>query len=218
MLIAAGLAGNQESAKALLKEIREGRAPATMLREPSVVDRLKSSGLADVDQQISELTAKLSPTDSRIGKLIAERRANFLAGKFDAETGRAVFAKSVCANCHRIGDVGKTLGPALDGIGNRGLDRLLEDTLDPSRNVDMAFRTVMIETDGGQILNGFGLREDGKTLVFNDATGQEIRVPLAEVVERSQSTLSPMPANVIEQMPEKDYDALVAYLLSLKGK
>jgi putative heme-binding domain-containing protein len=218
VLIAAGLAGNRASAVALLDEIRNGRAAATLLREPNVVDRLKSSGLADVDKQLAKLTTGLSPKDSRIEKLIAQRRANFLAGKYDADAGRAVFAKSVCANCHKIGDVGKTLGPALDGIGNRGLDRLLEDTLDPSRNVDVAFRVVMIETDAGQILAGFGLREDGKTLVFNDANGQQVRVPLAEIVERSQSTLSPMPSNVIEQMPERDYDALMAYLLSLKGK
>jgi putative heme-binding domain-containing protein len=201
-----------------LDEIRNGRAAAALLGEPNVVDWLKSSGLADVDKQISKLTAGLSPKDSRIEKLIAQRRANFLAGKCDADAGRAVFAKSICANCHKVGGVGKTLGPALDGIGNRGLDRLLEDTLDPSRNVDVAFRMVTIETDAGQILTGFGLREDGKTLVFNDATGQQVRVPLAEVVERNQSTLSPMPSNVIEQMPEGDYYALMAYLLSLKGK
>jgi putative heme-binding domain-containing protein len=218
LLIAAGLAGNKASAGALLSEIRNGRASATLLREPTVVDRLKSSGLADVDKQIAELTAGLSPKDNRIEKLIAERRTNFLAGKFDPAAGRAVFAKSVCANCHKIGDVGKTLGPGLDGIGSRGLDRLLEDTLDPSRNVDVAFRTVTIETDAGQILSGFGLREEGKELVLSDAGGQPVRVPLANIVDRTQTALSPMPSNMIEQMPERDYDALLAYLLSLKDK
>src|SRR6185295_20385916 len=125
-----------------------------------------------------------------------QRRAGYLAGPRDPEAGCAIFAKSVCANCHKIGDVGKTLGPGLDGIGNRGLDRLLEDTLEPSRNVDVAFRMVTVETDAGQILQGFGLREEGKMLAFNDANGQPVRVPLAEVVERRQSTLSPMPSNV----------------------
>jgi putative heme-binding domain-containing protein len=218
VLIASGLAGNRESAKELINEVRNGRASATLLREPTVFDRLKSSGATDVDKQVAELTAGLSPKDNHIEKLIAQRRTGFLAGTHDPEAGRAIFAKSVCANCHKIGDVGKTLGPALDGIGNRGLDRLLEDTLDPSRNVDIAFRTVTVETDAGQILTGFGLRDDGKMLVFNDANGQLVRVPLAEVVERHPSSLSPMPSNVIEQMPERDYYALVAYLLSLNGK
>ena len=218
VLIAAGLAGNRESAASLLKEVRDGRAPATLLREPAVLDRLKSSGVADAEAQVAELTAGLSPKDTRIEKLIAARRAGFLGSKPDLEGGRKVFAKSVCANCHKIGEVGKTLGPALDGIGNRGLDRLLEDTLDPSRNVDVAFRVVSVETEQGQILTGFNLREEGKMLVFNDATGQLVRVPLADVVDRHQSALSPMPSNVIEQMPEQDYYSMLAYLLSLKGK
>jgi hypothetical protein len=55
-------------------------------------------------------------------------------------------------------------------------------------------------------------------VVFNDANGQPVRVPLAEVADRHPSTLSPMPSNVIEQMPERDYYSLLAYLLSLKSK
>ena len=179
---------------------------------------MRSLGNPEVQKQIDVLTADLSPLDDRIAKLIAERRAGYLAGRFDAEAGRAVFAKSVCADCHRIGEVGKTIGPALDGIGNRGLDRLLEDTLDPSRNVDLAFRTVLIETEGGQVLSGFGVREEGQTLVYSDSAGKQNSLPLAEVAERHQSSLSPMPSNVIEQMPEHDYYSLLAYLLSLRGK
>jgi len=68
------------------------------------------------------------------------------------------------------------------------------------------------------MFSGFGLREDGQTLVFNDANGQQQRVPLSDVADKKQSTLSPMPSNVIEQMPEKDYYALLAYLLSLNAK
>lgn len=218
VLIATGVAGNRQSAAELLKEIREGRAPATLLREPNVVDRLHASGLPGVDKQVAELTEKLAPKDSRIEKLIAQRKAGYLAGKWSPKVGREVFAKSVCVNCHRVGEVGKTIGPGLDGIGVRGLDRLLEDTLDPSRNVDASFRTVNIETEGGQILSGFGLHEEGKMLVFNDSGGQQIRIPLAEVVDRTQSMVSPMPGNVIEQIPEKDYYNLLAYLLSLKNK
>ena len=218
VLLAAAIAGKPESAAALLQEVRAGRAAAALLREPTVVDRLKAAKLPDLEKQIAELTAHLTPADDRIAKLIAQRRVNFLAGQFDAEAGRAVFAKSVCANCHRIGTVGKTIGPALDGIGARGLDRLLEDTLDPNRNVDAAFRTMIIETDGGQILTGFGLREEGQTLVLNDAKGEPIRIPLAEVAQRKQSALSPMPANLIEQMPERDFFQLLTFLLSQKSK
>lgn len=216
VVIAANLARHRDSALTLFEEISAGRASAALLLEPTVAEALKASGLEGVEATIEELTADLSPADNRIVQLIASRREAFLAGKFDPEAGQAVFAKSVCASCHRIGEVGKTIGPALDGIGNRGLDRLLEDTLDPSRNVDAAFRSISIETVDGRVLTGFGLREEGATLVFHDANGEEVRLPLVDVVDRYPSALSPMPANVIEQMPESDYFALIAYLLSLR--
>jgi len=216
VVVAAALAGDKNSAAELLQEVQAGRASAALLLEPTVAQRLKASGLPRATQRIDELTADLAPLDNRLTALIDARRTAYLAGQYDPAVGRAVFAKSVCASCHRIGDVGSTIGPALDGIGNRGLDRLLEDTLDPSRNVDAAFRTVSIVTDDGLVRSGFGLREEGANLAFHDAAGKPLRVPLAEVTERIPTTLSPMPANVIEQMPEHEYFALLAYLLSLK--
>ncbi|WP_428303932.1 DUF7133 domain-containing protein [Lacipirellula sp.] len=214
--IAASIAARAESAEAFLQMIEEGKASASLLLEPLVVERLRSRNVHDVNDRIARLTADLETADSQKANLIAERRAAYSAGKFDPEQGRAVFAKSICASCHRIGDVGSNVGPALDGIGNRGLDRLLEDTLDPNRNVDPAFRTVTILTDEGQVFGGFGVREEGKELVFNDAEGKEHRVPVDQVVERMSTALSPMPNNVADQIPPDDYYALLAYLLSLK--
>src|SRR5690606_5417195 len=127
-------------------------------------------------------------------------------------------AKSACANCHSIAGVGSGIGPALDGIGNRGLDRLLEDMLDPNRNVDPAFQSVTLLTDNGQILSGFSVRKEGGQLVFNDANGDVQRLPLEAVIEQSPSSLSPMPNNVAEAMPEEDFFALLAYLLSLRQR
>ncbi len=216
--IAAAAAGNKGAAAALIEEIRAGKASATLLREPTVLDRLRASGIADLDKQVAELTAKLSPADDRIAELIKQRRTGYLAGKFDPELGRAVFARSVCKNCHRVGDVGMTIGPALDGIGNRGLDRVLEDVLDPNRNVDQAFRTNLIETDAGRIVAGFGVREEGQTIVLFDNNGQQLRLPLAEIAERTVSSLSPMPANVSEVISEQDFYQLLAFLLSQQAK
>jgi putative heme-binding domain-containing protein len=170
----------------------------------------------NVDERIAELTAGLGAPDGLKASLIAEQRAAFLSSKYDPELGRMVFSRSTCASCHRVGSVGSTIGPALDGIGNRGLDRLLEDTLDPNRNVDPAFRAVTILTDEGRVFSGFGVREEGKQVVFHDEKGAEVRLPLSQIHERMPSALSPMPSNIADQMPKDDYFALLAYLLSLK--
>jgi putative heme-binding domain-containing protein len=129
--------------------------------------------------------------------------------------GAAVFEKS-CANCHQLAGKGAKIGPNLDGVGLRGLDRLLEDTLDPNRNVDQAFRLTSLTLTKGQIVQGLLLREEGEVLVLADKEGKEVRVPKKDVEERTTSQMSPMPANFGETVPEADFYHLLAYLLAQK--
>lgn len=214
--IAASVTLDDDSFTSLVEMIEVGKASPRLLLEPVVQERLQSRNLPHIAEQIARLTDGVEPADARLANVIADRRAGYLGGRFDAEKGRGVFAKSICASCHRIGGVGSEIGPALDGIGNRGLDRLLEDTLDPNRNVDPAFRAVTILTDEGQAFSAFGVREEDEQLVFHDASGKEHRMPIDQAIERVPSTLSPMPANVADQLSAEDYFALLAYLLSLK--
>ncbi len=130
--------------------------------------------------------------------------------------GGALFQKH-CAVCHRIGEKGEKIGPNLDGVGIRGVDRLLEDVLDPSRNVDQAFRTTQIVTSDGQIVTGLALREEGEILVLADAQGKEIRLAKDQIDERAVSQFSLMPTNVPDLMNETEFAHLVGYLLSQRA-
>jgi putative membrane-bound dehydrogenase-like protein len=215
--IGAALASTKPGAALLLDQVGKGKASAALLREPTVASNLKTSSVPDLDAQIAKLTAGLSPADDRIAKLIEQRRLGYIKANPDPAAGKLVFARSVCMACHRIGDTGGQIGPALDGIGARGLERLLEDVLDPNRNVDTAFRVTLLKTKDGQTLAGFGLHEEGATLVMSDSAAKPIRVAAADVTERIQSPLSPMPANISEIMPEADFYPLLSYLLSLKA-
>ena len=113
-----------------------------------------------------------------------------------------------------MGGKGAKIGPQLDGVGVRGLDRLLEDMLDPNRNVDQAFRSSTLALKNGQIVNGLVLREEGEVVVLADAQGKEVRIPKHTIEERTVSSLSPMPANLVDQIPETDFYHLLAYLLA----
>src|SRR4029079_15607887 len=128
------------------------------------------------------------PADQRMHKLLDSRRAGFAAPKPDAALGAKSFEKN-CAICHQIANQGARLGPQLDGIGVRGLDRLLEDILDPNRNVDQAFRLTTLSLARGQVVSGLLLREEGEVLVLADAQRKEVRVPRAEVEERAVSQM-----------------------------
>ena len=104
------------------------------------------------------LTAKLPPANAVLDALIVDRRRGFARAATSAERGLTVFTKH-CATCHQLEGKGSLVGPQLDGIGNRGLDRLLEDLLDPNRNVDVAFRTTTLRLIDGRVLSGLVRRE-----------------------------------------------------------
>ena len=129
--------------------------------------------------------------------------------------GAALFKKN-CSICHQIAGEGKQVGPNLDGIGNRGLDRIVEDVLAPNRNVDVAFRTSTVVSTDGQAFSGLVRDLEGNRLSVVDSQGKETLLPNSEVEERIQSVLSPMPANVSEILNEAQFHDLLAYLMSLR--
>ena len=108
--------------------------------------------------------------------------------------------------------MGGKVGPQLDGVGQRGVERLLEDILDPNRNVDEAFRTTMVTTNDGRVISGLA-REDGGDLILVDSTGKELRIAAPDIDEVAVSPLSPMASNMLDQIGEKNLPDLLAYLM-----
>lgn len=216
-VIAAGLAGSREGAEKLLDAVASGKASARLLQEPVVAFRLLRANPPAVKERVAKLTTGLPRADQKLAQLIEQRREGFIKAKRDVALGKQVFAKT-CAACHQIGGEGARIGPQLDGLGVRGLERILEDVLDPNRNVDQAFRLTTLELKKGKVLSGLLLREEGQVLVLADAQGKEVRVPKAEVEERSTSQMSPMPADFGEKVPEADFYHLLAYLLEQRPR
>lgn len=215
--IASGLASSKEGAETLLAAAEAGKAPAALLTESAVLQRLQGSKLPEWEARRKKLTAGLPARDDRVRKILVERREKFPKAAVDVASGKAVFAKH-CVACHKLEGQGNKIGPELEGIGQRGLDRVLEDVLDPSRNVDHAFRSTLVQTTDGRVVTGLLLRQEGEVLILADAQGKEVRIPADEVENRSTSPLSPMPGNVVDLVPEAEFFNLVAYLLSQAKK
>jgi putative heme-binding domain-containing protein len=212
--IASGLAGSRDGAEALLKAVEEGKASRRLLLDNAVKAKVDAAG---GQSRRRALTADLPPEDDRIKQMIDARRSGYAKAQGDVERGKAVFTKT-CAGCHKVAGLGQKIGPELDGVGHRGLDRLLEDVLDPNRAVDAAFRATMIKTKDGRVLSGLVLREEGQVLVVQEAADKETRLALEDIESRKLSDLSPMPANVVEPLTEADFYDLVKFLLEQKPK
>jgi len=116
--------------------------------------------------------------------------------------------------CHKLRNQGANIGPALDGIGARGVPRVIEDILDPNRNVDPIFRQTIVETSDGQTLAGLNAHIEGELLVLTDATGKQVSVPRTNVKTQTQSKLSLMPPIFETTIAPADFNDLLAFLFN----
>lgn len=89
------------------------------------------------------MTQALAPPDEPREKLLAARRNAYALADAKAAEGQRILEVN-CGVCHQFDGKGGLVGPQLTGIGNRGVERLCEDILDPNRNVDHAFATTTL--------------------------------------------------------------------------
>jgi putative heme-binding domain-containing protein len=144
--------------------------------------------------------------------LIAARRTAFAKAKLDASKGEAVF-KANCAVCHTIKGQGGVIGPQLDGVGNRGADRLMEDILDPNRNVDAHFHLHQLKLRDGSTVTGFIRGEVGQVTILVDAANTEQRIAKGDIAEDTDLPQSLMPPAFGQTIPEASFNDLIAWLL-----
>jgi putative heme-binding domain-containing protein len=207
------LASTPEGANLLLERIAAGKASPRLLLEPSVKERLAAAKIPELDQKIAKLTKGWFPLDQQIQKIIDQRRAAYKPATASSEKGALIFTTN-CAACHAIEGKGANVGPQLDGIGARGLDRIVEDILDPNRNVDPAFFYSIVTLKDGSDVTGLQRREEGELVVFADTTGKEVKVPKNQIAKRLLSQRSLMPDNFHELVKGDDFNDLLAYLLA----
>ncbi|HZZ44930.1 MAG TPA: HEAT repeat domain-containing protein [Tepidisphaeraceae bacterium] len=215
LALATSLSSSKAGAEAFLDAVGKGTAPAALLFNPSVTDRLTAVGVEDVKGKVKQLTRGLPAPDDRIRQLITERAGTWRFLRPNAKHGGEIFSKN-CMVCHSIDGHGATVGPQLDGIGNRGLERVMEDVLDPNRNVDPAFRYSNLFLKDGTVLTGLQRRDNGDTLTFTDSRGKEVTVNKDQIQKRSESKSSLMPANFSEVLPASDFYDLIAFLMEHK--
>ena len=143
---------------------------------------------------------------------VIEKYLAALAIKGDSARGKRVF-ETVCATCHRAGDLGKDVGPNLATIRQWNPDQLLINILDPNREVAPNFVAYTVETKDGRTLDGIITEESAASLTLKRAEGVTETVLHRDIAQLTGSGLSLMPegleaAITIEQMAD-----LMAFLL-----
>ena len=213
LTIASRLVLTEEGAAELVTLVAKGQAPAALLRQHYVEIGLRERSPA-LRTRVAALVQHLPSEDARLDAVINTRAAAFSAAKANAGHGAEIFAQN-CAACHHFKNSGGNLGPSLDGIASRSGQRVMEDILDPNRNVDPAFRLTMVTLKNGETRHGLNLRDQGEVLHLTDpATAQEFTIAKNTVSAVTASATSPMPPAFESVIPEKDFFDLLAYLLT----
>jgi putative heme-binding domain-containing protein len=212
--LAISLASNVQSATALLNAVEQNKAPARLLLDQGIHDRLAAAQVPDLDARLKKLTKGVFAPKQQVEQEITKRRAAFRAAShLDPDAGQKIFAKN-CQVCHQIEGKGGQVGPNLAGLNKRGIDRLVEDVIDPNRNVDPAFHFSNVILKDGHLITGLQKKEEGEVLFFADQTGKEVQVKKSDIQQRIETKDSLMPSNFAEIIGPDDFNNLMAYLLS----
>ena len=204
--LARALAQNQAGAKRLLTAVEKSQAPTRLLLDIHIRDRFPKN-------RVAALTKNAPNPSAEVERLIADRIAEYREKGGHAEQGKKIYA-TYCAACHKRDNIGANIGPQLEGIGNRGMERLVEDIIDPNRNIDVAFHYSIAALKDGRVITGLKRREVDQTVVFATIEGKEIVIQKSEIENQVKSSASIMPTGFGQAIPAPDFRNLLEYLLT----
>jgi putative heme-binding domain-containing protein len=206
------LSSRKNYATALLVALKENTVPRKDL--PVYLARSLSTLLGESFTSwygdVRELSKDRAASIRRLKALLTPERL----AKADARNGRDMF-RSICAGCHSLYGGGGRIGPDLTGFNRANTDYLLLNMIDPSADIQDAYKLVIIDTKDGQFLAGTIAQEDGQRVVMNLAR-QRQAVLKSNIVSRKVSDLSMMPEGTLTGLPDNLALDLVKYLQTTK--
>ena len=132
------------------------------------------------------------------------------------EQGKAMYASTLCVNCHKFNGDGGNVGPDITGAGNRyTLRDLLENIIDPSKVISDQYPTEQFKLkDGGLVVGRLVVEENGKFFVMTSALAPDSLTPLdeANVKSRAPYPVSMMPTGLINSLSTDELLDLLAYI------
>ncbi len=168
------------------------------------------------DENLRARFTKLLDTASPDRQQVIDRyreklAADTLTNRVAASRGRVAFQK-VCANCHRVAELGNDVGPPLKQLADKSPEQLLDTILDPNREVDPRFLGYSVLMTDGRVIAGIIQDESASQVVLAEAGGNKHTLNRADI-ERLQSTrLSLMPIGIEEQLTPEQMSDLIAFL------
>lgn len=190
----------------LLAAVEDGRIPAWTLGF-----RPKRDLLMNDDPDVRAKAHALLEEKPGEREQIVRRYEGALDGPADAARGAQVF-RDACAKCHRFREEGAEVGPDLGTVRNRPATLLLKDILVPSLSIAPGYESYVVERASGAPEEGVLAGQTPTAVVLRRERGQEVVIPRRDVQRMYVSTLSAMPADLEQQVSERQMADLIQYL------
>ena len=132
------------------------------------IQRLAESLLGRIDEKVVDRLSRLS-----LGLEMAGR----------PDEGQTLFV-NYCAPCHRVGDVGKDIGPDLLSVSSRSPREFLVGLIDPNRAVEGRYLQHEIRTVSGELWVGLLKENSSEATVLIDPLGMERVIANRDIVSQ----------------------------------
>ncbi len=199
----------------LVELLREGTLSLAAMRDKK--ELLPPRQDDETAKALFEVIQKADLLPDQKNAMLEHRMASLTLIDADVELGRFVFEKQ-CAVCHQLSGRGQTVGPQLDGIGARGVQRLAEDILMPNRNVDRAFQVSTMLLDDDKVVSGLLREQSDGTLNLTGSDGKTIQIDADSIVEKRETGRSVMPENLSETLGDQELPGLLRYLVEFASQ
>ncbi len=180
---------------------------------PANAFRLRTYPDKAVAKRANEMLDELNPMAKAKDEIIA-KLAPLVEKQGNAANGKLMF-QAACATCHRFGDFGAEIGPALTGMGSHGPSELLTAIVDPNREVEPSYLAWNIETKDGQFYAGIIVRENPTSITLKSLAGQQ-EVKVADIKSRVNTGRSLMPEG-FDGLGEEMLRDILTYMVSVDG-
>ncbi|MCA9060173.1 MAG: HEAT repeat domain-containing protein, partial [Planctomycetaceae bacterium] len=154
---------------------------------------------------------QVGPGSAQRADLVIEwlQRTETLTG--DVAAGKAVFEKR-CSQCHRLQELGRSIGADLAALKDRSREALVTAILDPNRAVEAKFLSYTAVTKAGEIVTGMLLSESGNSVTLLSTDGKEHVIGRDEIEELVASSRSLMPDGFEKELSEQNLADVITFL------
>ncbi len=196
--------------EAMLQRAGQGSFLLTDL-DPARLANLRNHKDPKIKQEVA-----VAMKSSNIGNRqeVLQRYQMSLSITGDKGRGKLIFAKS-CSACHKLEGVGYELAPNIASYKFRGAEAILQNVIEPNREVNPQYVNYTVLTNDERIVTGMISNESETSVTLLRGENVVEVVARADIAEMKSSKMSLMPEGLESQVDQQAMADLIAYIVSL---